>query len=54
MATTNEKLYPQILTQTDFDTWMTDYLNRDWFLFFINPNTKAPFNHEAFELPEET
>src|ERR1700752_746576 len=54
MDQTQEKLYPKMLTQQDFDTWITDYLDRDWYLFFINPNTKTPFSHIAFELPEET
>src|SRR5262245_19971202 len=53
MDQTQEKLYPKMLTQQDFDTWITDYLNDGWYLFFINPNTKTPFSHEAFELPEE-
>src|SRR5215467_13287476 len=53
MDQTQEKLYPKMLTQQDFDTWITDYLNCGWYLFFINPNTKTPFSHEAFELPEE-
>src|SRR5215471_5714842 len=52
MDQTQEKLYPKMLTQHDFDTWITDYLNHGWYLFFINPNTKTPFSHEAFELPE--
>src|SRR5215831_8966940 len=53
MDKSQEKLYPKMLTQEDFDTWITDYLNDGWYLFFINPNTKTPFSHEAFELPEE-
>src|SRR5262245_56509047 len=42
------------LTKEVFETWIPQYIDRGWYLFFVNPNNKQPFSHLAFELPEET